>query len=377
MISFKVNKEDPHSQARAGILATAHGEIPTPIFMPVGTLGSVKGLSQEELMQDIQASIILGNTYHLYLRPGTEVLQESGGLHRFIGWDKPILTDSGGYQIFSLADMRKIKPEGVVFRSHIDGSKHLFTPENNVEIQRAIGADLIMAFDECTPYPCDKKYARKSLQITHAWLERGWNHHLRTPATYDYDQLFIPIIQGSVYPDLRLESTEEVLRYDNPVYAIGGLSVGEPHEDMYAMTREVCSRIPVDRGRYLMGVGTPENLLVSIGLGIDLFDCVLPTRNARHGLLYTSEGVINIKNAKWKNAFEPIDTDSGVTTSARYSKAYLHHLIRTGEMLGARLASMQNLGFFLWLVKTARNHILEGTFSDWQRSMLQKVVKRL
>lgn len=377
MISFSVIKEDHATQARAGVLQTGHGVVNTPIFMPVGTLGSVKGISQAELESEIKAQIILGNTYHLYLRPGVDVLREAGGIHRYIDWPGPMLTDSGGYQIFSLADRRKIKPEGAVFQSHIDGSKHLFTPENNVEIQRTIGADLIMAFDECTPYPCDRKYVRKSLQITHAWLDRGWHHHHLTPPAYDYDQLFIPIIQGSVYPDLRIESTREILRYDNPLYAIGGLSVGEPHEDMYAITREVCRLIPADRGRYLMGVGTPENLLVSIGLGIDFFDCVLPTRNARHGLIYTSEGVINMKNAKWKNSFEPIDPNSGVATSARYTKAYLHHLIRTGEMLGARLATLQNLGFFLWLVNHAREHLLSGTFGDWQQMMLEKVQKRL
>ncbi len=374
---FETTNSCPDTKARAGCIRTNHGAVHTPIFMPVGTKGSVKGISQEELADQVGAEIILGNTYHLYLRPGTSILQNAGGLHQFIRWTKPILTDSGGYQIFSLAQMRKLSEEGAVFQSHIDGSKHLFTPENNVDIQRIIGADFIMAFDECTPYPCDYHYAKNSLQITHQWLKRGWEYFNNSQPKYPYPQLFIPIIQGSTYPELRILSTENVLRYENDIYAIGGLSVGEPEEILYDITEKVCDLIPGDKARYLMGVGTPINLLECISRGIDMFDCVLPTRNARHGLLYTRKGVIHIKNAKWKTDYNPIDAESPNESCRYYSKAYLHHLFRNGEMLGARLASLQNLSFYMALVKEARNEIIGGTFKEWKEGLVKQMNQKL
>jgi queuine tRNA-ribosyltransferase len=364
-------------KARAGEITTAHGVIKTPIFMPVGTVGSVKAVHQQELNTEINAQIILGNTYHLYLRPTTDVLEQAGGLHKFIGWDKPILTDSGGYQVYSLAGTRKIKENGVTFQSHIDGSKHLFTPENVMDIQRKIGADFIMAFDECTPYPCEYKYAARSLDMTHRWLLRCIEQFDNTQPLYGYEQTLMPIVQGSVYPDLRKKSAEFIAEQNRPANAIGGLSVGEPHKDMYEMTELVCDILPKDKPRYLMGVGTPVNLLECIERGIDMFDCVLPTRNARHGVIYTAEGIINIKNAKWKADFSPIDANSTAFTSRTHTKAYLRHLLASGEMLAAQIASIHNLAFFLWLVGQAREHILNDTFTDWKREMVVKLDRRL
>ena len=363
--------------ARAGIVHTDHGHVLTPVFMPVGTLGSVKGINQKQLREDISAQIILGNTYHLYLRPGIEVIQAAGGIHKYIHWAGPTLTDSGGYQIYSLAAKRKIKEEGVLFTSHIDGSKHTFTPENNIEVQRALGADFIMAFDECTPYPCEYDYAHKSMELTHRWLERGIRKDQSTPFRHDYRQLFIPIIQGSVYADLRLASTKAILEHDTPIVGIGGLSVGEPTQDLYDLTALVCREIPTSVGRYLMGVGTPWNLLECISRGVDMFDCVLPSRNARHGLIYTEEGMIQIKNAKWKNDFSPIDAQSLLESSQEYSKAYLHHLIRNNEMLGAQLATLQNLTLFSSLMQKARHHILAGTFNSWKVNKVTNLMRRL
>ena len=369
--------QDKGSSARAGKISTAHGEIETPIFMPVGTAATVKAVHQRELKEDIKAQIILGNTYHLYLRPGIEILEKAGGLHKFNGWDRPILTDSGGYQVYSLADSRKITEEGVVFRSHIDGSKQFFTPENVMDIQRSIGADLIMAFDECTPYPCDYNYAKKSMEMTHRWLKRCCDHFDNTDGKYGYDQALLPIVQGSTYKDLRVKSAETIASFDREANAIGGLSVGEPHEDMYAMTEVVCGILPKEKPRYLMGVGTPANILECIALGIDMFDCVMPTRNARNGMLFTSEGVINIKNEKWKDDFSPIDPNLEGYVEQFYSKAYLRHLITNKEILGAQIASIHNLTFYLWLVKKAREKIIEGTFADWKNIMVQKFVQRL
>lgn len=345
--------------------------------MPVGTAGSVKAVHQRELTNDIQAQIILGNTYHLYLRPGLELLQQAGGLHAFIGWERPILTDSGGYQVYSLSDNRKIKEEGVTFKSHIDGSKHIFTPENVMDIQRTIGADIIMAFDECTPYPCEYKYAKKSMELTHRWLDRCVTRINETQPLYGYNQYLFPIVQGSTYKDLREQSATYIATKNLSGNAIGGLSVGEPHEDMYAMTELVCSILPKDKPRYLMGVGTPENILECIALGIDMFDCVMPTRNARNGMLFTSEGIINIRNEKWKNDLTPIDANLGGYASTHYSKAYLRHLIISKEILGAQIASIHNLTFYLWLVKEARKHINEGTFTPWKNEMVKKVKTRL
>jgi len=345
--------------------------------MPVGTQATVKSVSHPQLKDEIKAQIILGNTYHLYLRPGTEVIEAAGGLHKFMSWDRPILTDSGGYQVYSLSGMRKIKEEGAKFASHVDGSKHLFTPENVVDIQRVIGADIIMAFDECTPYPCEYRYAKKSLGLTHRWLDRGIRRFEETQPLYGHDQIYAPIVQGSVYKDLRIKSCEFVASKDQRINAIGGLSVGEPHHELYAMT-EVCTNIlPKEKPRYLMGVGLPENILECIALGIDMFDCVLPTRNARHGMLYTSEGVINIKNAKWKNDFSPIDPNSTTDFSKTYSKAYLRHLIRVNELFGMTIASIHNLRFYLWLVESAREKIIEGTFREWKDRMVEKVRTRL
>ncbi|MBA4304409.1 MAG: tRNA guanosine(34) transglycosylase Tgt [Sphingobacteriaceae bacterium] len=376
-MSFTLQHSDPKSKARAGLLKTAHGDIQTPIFMPVGTAGTVKAVHQHELKNDIHAQIILGNTYHLYLRPGVDVLHEAGGLHAFMGWNKPILTDSGGYQVFSLADRRKIKEAGATFSSHIDGSKHLFSPETVMEIQRSIGADIIMAFDECTPYPCDEKYARSSMHLTHRWLDRCITHFAQTEPRYGHEQFLFPIVQGSVYPELRRQSAEYIASKNQIGNAIGGLSVGEPAEDMYAMTELVCDILPANKPRYLMGVGTPVNLLECIALGIDMFDCVMPTRNARNGMLFTSEGIINIRNKKWRTDFTAIDPASDLYTDTHHTKAYLAHLFVTGEMLGAQLASLHNLRFYLWLVGEARKQIVEGNFSHWKAAMIPKLQQRL
>lgn len=376
-MQFDIQKSDPRSRARAGVVKTEHGEIQTPIFMPVGTLGSVKGIHQRELKEDIKAQIILGNTYHLFLRPGLSILKEAGGLHKFNNWDRPILTDSGGYQVFSLAENRKLTEEGALFRSHIDGSKHVFTPENNVETQRIIGADIIMAFDECTPYPCDYEYAKNSMHLTHRWLKRGVEHFAQTEPLYGYSQTFFPIVQGSVYPDLRKQSAEMIASHNCEGNAIGGLSVGEPVEDMYAMLDVVNNILPSDKPRYLMGVGTPANILEAISMGTDMFDCVMPTRNGRNGMLFTSEGIINIRNKKWENDFSPIDPLSITYVDSDYSKAYLRHLVYSKEMLGAQIASLHNLGFYLWLVGEARKHIVEGDFSSWKEAILPKITRRL
>ena len=376
-MKFNISAKDSETKARAGTLHTAHGPINTPIFMPVGTAGSVKAVHQTELKNDIKAQIILGNTYHLYLRPGLDILQKAGGLHRFNAWDGPILTDSGGYQVYSLTEVRKIKEEGVTFQSHIDGSKHLFTPERVMDIQRIIGADIIMAFDECTPYPCTYDYAKKSLALTHRWLERCCTRFDSTEPLYGYEQTLFPIVQGSTYKDLREQSAETIASYNREGNAIGGLSVGEPAEDMYAMTEVVCNILPDDKPRYLMGVGTPVNLLENIALGIDMFDCVMPTRNGRNGMLFTREGIINIKNQKWESDFSPIDPDSSLWSDRLYSKAYLRHLIRSKEILGAQIASLHNLHFYLWLVNEAREHILNGTFRSWKNNMIPKLGQKL
>lgn len=376
-MKFTLTKTDKESKARAGRIETEHGSIETPIFMPVGTAGTVKGVHQQELKNDIQAQIILGNTYHLFLRPGLETLEAAGGLHKFNNWDRPILTDSGGYQVYSLSGVRKIKEEGVTFRSHIDGSKHLFTPENVMDTQRIIGADIIMAFDECTPYPCDYKYAKRSMDMTHRWLKRCCDRFDSTEGKYGYSQTLFPIVQGSTYKDLRIQSAEAIASFNREGNAIGGLSVGEPAEEMYAMTEIVTNILPTDKPRYLMGVGTPVNLLECIALGIDMFDCVMPTRNARNGMLFTSEGIINIKNEKWKNDFSSIDPNSDMFADVHYSKAYLRHLTISKEILGAQIATLHNLHFYLWLVKEARKHILEGDFYSWKNSMVKKLAQRL
>jgi queuine tRNA-ribosyltransferase len=376
-MKFQVTAKDARSSARAGVLQTDHGIIHTPIFMPVGTAGSVKAVHQRELEQDIRAEIILGNTYHLYLRPGIDLLQKAGGLHKFNGWSHPILTDSGGYQVYSLAENRKIIEQGVTFKSHIDGSTHHFTPESVMDIQRAIGADIIMAFDECTPFPCEYKYAKTSMMLTHQWLRRCIDRVQSTEPRYGYEQALFPIVQGSVYKDLREQSAEFVAAQDQQGNAIGGLSVGEPHEDMYAMTSLVCSILPADKPRYLMGVGTPENILECIALGIDMFDCVMPTRNARNGMLFTTQGIINIRNEKWKDDLTPLDAALGGYVSTFYSKAYLRHLIINKEILGAQIATIQNLTFYLWLVKEARKKIEDGIFADWKNSMVKIVSQRL
>ncbi len=374
---FKLQNSDKNSQARAGEITTDHGVIQTPIFMPVGTAGTVKAVHFSELKEDVHAQIILGNTYHLYLRPGLDILRKAGGLHQFNTWDKPILTDSGGYQVYSLSDRRKITEEGATFKSHIDGSKHLFTPEYVMDIQRIIGADFIMAFDECTPYPCDYNYARRSMEMTHRWLKRCIDRFDSTEPLYGYEQTLMPIVQGSTYSDLRKRSAEFIASCDRPANAIGGLSVGEPHEEMYAMTDEVCSILPKDKPRYLMGVGTPANILECIALGIDMFDCVMPTRNARNGQLFTSEGIINIKNAKWKDDFSPIDANCPAGTSQTHSKAYLRHLFISDELLAYQVASIHNLSFYLWLVTEARKHIIEGDFASWKNQMVPKLAQRL
>lgn len=376
-MEFQLIKRDLQTKARAGTLTTDHGEIPTPIFMPVGTAGSVKAVHQRELENDIQAKIILGNTYHLFLRPGIDLLEKAGGLHKFNGWNKPILTDSGGYQVYSLSENRKINEEGVAFKSHIDGSRHFFTPENVMDVQRSIGADIIMAFDECTPYPCDYEYAKKSMDLTHRWLTRCINRINATQSKYGYQQVLFPIVQGSTYADLRDQSAEFVANQNLPGNAIGGLSVGEPHEMMYGMTERVCAILPAEKPRYLMGVGTPENILECIALGIDMFDCVMPTRNARNGMLFTAQGIINIRNEKWKDDLTPIDSDLGGYVSTTYSKAYLRHLIINKEILGAQIASIHNLTFYLWLVREARERILAGDFSSWKDKMVKSVSQRL
>ncbi|MBV6483788.1 MAG: Queuine tRNA-ribosyltransferase [Flavobacteriales bacterium] len=376
-MKFKLEKKDPQSKARAGTIFTDHGEIKTPIFMPVGTAGTVKGVHQNELKEDIKAQIILGNTYHLYLRPKLDVLQQAGGLHKFINWDKPILTDSGGYQVYSLSGRRKIKEEGATFSSHIDGSKHLFTPEGVMDIQRIIGADIIMAFDECTPYPCDYKYAKNSMHMTHRWLKRCCERFDSTEPLYGYSQTLFPIVQGSTYKDLRVQSAEKIASFNREGNAIGGLSVGEPDDEMYEMCDIVTNILPEDKPRYLMGVGTPINLLENIALGIDMFDCVMPTRNARNGMLFTSQGMINIKNKKWESDFSPIDPDGTSYVDSFYSKAYLRHLIISKEILGAQIATIHNLAFYLWLVTEAREQILAGTFYDWKSKMVKQLAQRL
>ncbi len=376
-MQFKIKGKDRESRARLGELTTAHGTIQTPIFMPVGTAGTVKAVHQRELNDDIQAQIILGNTYHLYLRPGLEILRKAGGLHRFIGWEKPILTDSGGYQVYSLSDIRKIKEEGATFKSHIDGSRHFFSPENVMDIQRIIGADIIMAFDECTPYPCEYGYARNSMDMTHRWLKRCCTRFDETEGLYGYSQTLFPIVQGSVYKDLRIRSAEFIAEQGREGNAIGGLSVGEPAEIMYEMTDVVCSILPADRPRYLMGVGTPANLLECIALGVDMFDCVMPTRNARNGMLFTTEGIINIRNKKWDDDFSCIDPGLDNYVSSHYTKAYVRHLVASGEILGAQIASIQNLSFYLWLMEEARTRIAEGTFREWKDSMVIKLSARL
>ncbi|MFC0184855.1 tRNA-guanine transglycosylase [Pseudarcicella hirudinis] len=378
-MTFDIKTTDPNSNARAGVIQTDHGQILTPIFMPVGTAGSVKAVHQRELKEDINAQIILGNTYHLYLRPGLDIIEKAGGLHKFNGWDKPILTDSGGYQVYSLSGTgRKIKEEGVTFKSHIDGSKHIFTPEKVMDIQRTIGADIIMAFDECTPYPCEYEYARESMEMTHRWLKRCCEHFDATEPKYGYSQTLFPIVQGSVYKDLRKKSAEAIAEFGREGNAIGGLSVGEPAEMMYEMTELVTDILPKDKPRYLMGVGTPANILESIALGIDMFDCVMPTRNARNGMLFTTQGVINIRNEKWKDDFSVLDPGLPESyVSSFYTKAYLRHLVKSDEMLGAMIASVHNLTFYLWLVSQARERILNGTFKSWKDRMVVQLMEKL
>jgi len=376
-MEFSLLHSDKSTNARAGILTTPHGLIQTPIFMPVGTSATVKAVHTQELEEEVKAQIILGNTYHLYLKPGLEVLKAAGGLHKFNAWDNPILTDSGGYQVYSLSSNRKIKEEGVKFKSHIDGSSHFFSPEYAIDMQRIIGGDIIMAFDECPPYPSEYKYAKYSLALTNRWLDRCFKRFNETESLYGYKQALIPIVQGGSYKDLRRESAEEVCKYASSIYAIGGLSVGEPHDIMYDITAEVCDVLPKDKARYLMGVGTPENLLECISMGIDMFDCVLPTRNARHGIIYTSQGAINIKNKQWELDFSPIDESSSCTTSRVHTKAYLRHLVRQGEILGAQIATLQNLTFFLWLVAEARKQILNDNFEVWKKGIIPIIGRRL
>jgi queuine tRNA-ribosyltransferase len=376
-MKFDLKTTDPKSKARAGVITTDHGTIETPIFMPVGTVGTVKGVHQTELKDQINPDIILANTYHLFLRPGMDILEKAGGLHQFMNWDRPILTDSGGYQVYSLSGRRKINEEGVKFKSHIDGSMHFFTPENVMETQRTIGADIIMAFDECTPYPCDYNYAKRSMHMTHRWLNRCISHLEKLPYKYGFEQTFMPIVQGSTYKDLRRQSAEYIANAGAQANAIGGLSVGEPADEMYAMTEVVTEILPEDKPRYLMGVGTPINILENIALGIDMFDCVMPTRNARNGMLFTAHGSINIKNKKWEDDFSPID-DMGITgVDTMYSKAYLRHLFAAKEMLGKQIASIHNLGFYVWLTREARKHIIAGDFREWKDKMVIQMDKRL
>lgn len=376
-MQFKLEHKDPKSKARSGRIQTAHGEILTPIFMPVGTVGSVKAVHQRELADDIKAQIILGNTYHLYLRPGTDILNRAGGLHQFMNWQKPILTDSGGYQVYSLANNRKITEEGVAFKSHIDGSKHFFSPEKSMEIQRHIGADIIMAFDECPPYPSSYEYARESMDMTHRWLKRCGEWLKENDPYYGYEQSLFPIVQGSTYNDLRIKSAETIAEFGADGNAIGGLSVGEPAEEMYAMSEIVCDVLPEDKPRYLMGVGTPANILENIALGVDMFDCVMPTRNGRNGMIFTSEGIINIKNKKWEDDYSPLDPNGPTFVDHQYSRAYLRHLFAANEYLGRQIASVHNLGFYLWLVGEARQQIEAGTFASWKNVMVEKLQTRL
>lgn len=376
-MKFELLQTDASSKARAGLITTDHGTIETPIFMPVGTAGTVKAVHQRELRDDIKAQIILGNTYHLYLRPGMQVLQTAGGLHKFNGWEKPILTDSGGFQVYSLSGTRKLKEEGVEFRSHIDGSKHIFTPENVMDVQRNIGADIIMAFDECTPYPCEYDYARKSMAMTHRWLDRCIKRFDSTQPIYGHQQTLFPIVQGSVYKDLRQQSAKYIADQNREGNAIGGLSVGEPAEQMYELTDVVTDILPAEKPRYLMGVGTPENILECIALGVDMFDCVMPTRNARHGLLFTRKGIINIRNEKWRNDHSALDENGTSYVDQTYSKAYLRHLVHSEEILGAMIASVHNLAFYLSLVKEARLRILDGTFSAWKSELVPQLKNRL
>ena len=376
-MKFEHIASDPNSKARAGSITTDHGVVETPIFMPVGTAATVKGVHQRDLEQEINPDIILGNTYHLYLRPQTDIIEKAGGLHKFMNWKRPILTDSGGYQVYSLSANRKIKEEGVKFKSHVDGSYHFFTPENVIDIQRKIGADIIMAFDECTPYPCDYRYAKRSMHMTHRWLERCLIQNEKSPFLYDYTQTFFPIVQGSTYKDLRLQSAEHIASKGAEGNAIGGLSVGEPAEEMYAMTEVVCSVLPEDKPRYLMGVGTPINLLENVALGVDMFDCVMPTRNARNGMLFTAEGTINIKNKKWEDDFSMIDPTGYTFVDTDYSKAYLRHLFKVNEMLGKQIATIHNLGFYLWLMREARKRIIAGDFYSWKEKMVKNMDKRL
>ena len=376
-MKFERIASDPNSKARAGSITTDHGVVETPIFMPVGTAATVKGVHQRDLEQEINPDIILGNTYHLYLRPQTDIIEKAGGLHKFMNWKRPILTDSGGYQVYSLSANRKIKEEGVKFKSHVDGSYHFFTPENVIDIQRKIGADIIMAFDECTPYPCDYRYAKRSMHMTHRWLERCLIQNEKSPFLYDYTQTFFPIVQGSTFKDLRLQSAEYIASKGAEGNAIGGLSVGEPAEEMYAMTEVVCSVLPEDKPRYLMGVGTPINLLENVALGVDMFDCVMPTRNARNGMLFTAAGTINIKNKKWEDDFSMIDPAGYTFVDTDYSKAYLRHLFKVNEMLGKQIATIHNLGFYLWLMREARKRIIAGDFYSWKEKMVKNMDKRL
>ena len=376
-MKFELLKTDKNSKARIGEIETSHGKIQTPVFMPVGTAGTVKGVHQHELVEDSKAEIILGNTYHLYLRPKLDTIEKAGGLHKFIGWEKPLLTDSGGYQVYSLAENRKITEEGVKFQSHIDGSYQFFSPEYAIDIQRKIGADIIMAFDECTPYPCEYDYAKKSMHLTHRWLKRCCNRFDETTGHYGFKQSFFPIVQGSVYKDLREQSAEKIASFEREGNAIGGLSVGEPHEILYEMTDIVCSVLPKDKPRYLMGVGTPTNLLESIALGVDMFDCVMPSRNARNGMLFTSEGTINIKNKKWENDFSLLDENGTSYVDKTYTKAYLRHLFASGELLGKQIATLHNIRFYLWLMEQAREQIAKDTFSSWKNKMVKKLDIRL
>lgn len=388
-MKFSISNTDPGSSARAGEITTAHGVIPTPVFMPVGTAGTVKAVHLRELSEDINAKIILGNTYHLFLRPGLGIIERAGGLHRLINWERPLLTDSGGYQVYSLSQKSlrtddskmpagcKISEEGARFQSHIDGSYHFFSPESVMDIQRVIGADIMMAFDECTPYPCEYEYSRKSMQLTHRWLKRCCERFDSTEGKYGYEQTLFPIVQGSTYKDLRKESAEVICSFGREGNAIGGLSVGEPAEDMYAMTEIVCKILPSEKPRYLMGVGTPANILESISLGIDMFDCVMPTRNGRNGQLFTKNGIINIKNKKWENDYSAIDEEALTFAGADYSKAYLHHLFCASEILGLQIASVINLGFYVWLAGEARKQIISGSFSSWKNNMVKKVSERL
>jgi queuine tRNA-ribosyltransferase len=374
---FNLDSKDPNSKARAGTIKTDHGLIHTPIFMPVGTSATVKGVHQRDLKQEVNPDVILANTYHLYLRPGEKIIEKAGGIHKFMNWDRNILTDSGGYQVYSLSNNRKINEEGVEFKSHIDGSYHFFSPEKAIKIQKKIGADIIMAFDECTPYPCEYNYAKKSMNMTHRWLKRCIKEFNKYPSVYDYDQTLFPIVQGSTFKDLRAESADFIANIGAKGNAIGGLSVGEPADEMYEMTQVVCDILPEDKPRYLMGVGTPINLLENIALGVDMFDCVMPSRNARNGMLFTANGTINIKNEKWKDNFEVIDSDNYSFVDVNYSKAYLRHLFSTKEALGRQIATIHNLSFYLWLVKEARNKIIDGTFKDWKVGMVKRMNKRL